>query len=325
MEDMEVRTWRVDNGEGWQLAVRRHTVRSALRPRRRPVAILPGYGMNSFIFTWHPEGLSMAEYFARAGFEFWTVDLRAQGDSLPVGGSPSYQLQDVGLTDIAAVVEHILGHTRSERARVDLVGCSLGATYVFIHVGLVPGHRVGAVVAIGGPLRWASVHPALRVAFSSPALAGAIPFKGTGLLAELALPVIGTHAPWLLQIYLRAEHVDMKKAAVLVRTVEDPVPRVNAQIAEWIKRGDLWIDGRNLTEAVSAFDGPFLCAFGNADGIVRRSTAVAAFSAVGSQVKELLELGDAEIKMAHADVYVGRHSHEMVFRPIAGWLSSVAG
>jgi len=288
------------------------------------VVILPGYGMNSFIFTWHPEGLSMAEHFARAGFEFWTADLRAQGDSLPVGGSRSYRLEDVGLTDVSAIVAHVLGHTRSDRSRADLIGCSLGASYVFMHVGLMPDHRVGAVVAIGGPLRWTRVHPALKLAFSSPALAGAVPFKGTGLLAELALPVLGTYAPWLLQIYLRAEHVDMAKAVTLVRTVEDPVPAVNAQVAEWIQKGDLWVDGRNVTEAVAAYDGPFLCAFGNADGIVPRSTAVAAFSAVGSSVKELMELGDDQVKMAHADVYVGRHSHAMVFDPIAAWLASVA-
>ena len=325
MDDLEVRTYAVDNGEGWQLALRRYRSPAAADGDRNPVVILPGYGMNSFIFCWHPEGVSMAEFFARQGFEFWTVDLRAQGDSVPDGGSGSYRMEDVGVTDLKVVVDHILAHSPSGRDRVDLVGCSLGATYGFIHVALVPDHRIGSMVAIGGPLRWTRVNPVLRLAFSSPALAGMLPFKGTSLLAELALPLVAGHAPGLLSIYMRAENVDLERASVLVRTVEDPVPAVNAQIAEWIGRKDLWIGGENVTEAMERFTGPFLCAFGNADGIVPRSTAMSAFAAVGSRHREVLELGNDHVKMAHADPYVSRHSHAMLFEPMAQWLRDPRG
>jgi len=265
----------------------------------------------------------MAEYFARRGFEFWTVDLRAQGDSVPDGGSSSYLLQDVGVTDLGAAIDHVLSHTRCESDRVDVMGCSLGATYGFIHVALVPDHRVGAMVALGGPLRWTKTHPLLRLAFSSPTLAGLVPFWGTSLAAELALPFVARRMPWLLSIYLRIENVDLEKAPVLVRTVEDPVPAVNAQVAEWMRSKDLVIDGRNITDEMASFTGPFLCVFGNADGIVPRSTATSAFSAVGSRTKELLELGGEHVRMAHADVYISRFSHDRVFRPVADWLASV--
>ena len=320
MGELDVRVYRVDNGEGWQLALRRHTDPEALDRSRRPVAILPGYGMNSFIFTYHPEGESMAEHFARRGFEFWTVDLRAQGDSLPSGGSPSYRLEDVGLTDLRVVLAFIAGATASERTRVDLIGCSLGATYGFIHVALDRDHRVGALVAIGGPLRYVKIHPAVRVAFSSPRLAGWVPFWGTSLMAELALPLVAGRFPRLISLYLRAENVDLAKAEVLVRTVEDPVPAVNAQIARWLHTRDLIVDGRNVTDEFGRFEGPFLCAFGNADGIVPRSTAMTAFSHVGSDVRDVLELGDDRVKMAHADVYVSRYSHDALFQPICDWL-----
>ena len=322
MDGVSIRLFHVDNGDGWRLALRRYSA-DTLRRSGRPLIILPGYGMNSFIFNWHPEGVSMAEFFARQGFEFWTVDLRAQGDSVPDGGSPSYLLQDVGITDLGAVIEHVLGHTQCVADRVDVMGCSLGATYAFIHVALVPDHRIGAMVALGGPLRWTKTHPVLRLAFSSPTLAGLVPFWGTSMAAELALPFVARRLPWLLSIYLRIENVDVDKAPILVRTVEDPVPAVNAQVAEWMRSKDLIIDGRNITDEMANFTGPFFCAFGNADGIVPRSTATSAFTAVGSKCKELLELGDDQLRMAHADIYISRYSHERVFRPVADWLSGV--
>jgi len=322
MGEVTVELFRVDNGDGWGLALRRHVDPDALDRSRRPVAILPGYGMNSFIFTYHPEGPSMAEHFARAGFEFWTVDLRAQGDSLPDGGSPTYRLEDAGLTDLRCVLEFIAGNTASKASKVDVIGCSLGATYAFIHVALEREHRVGALVAIGGPLRYLKMHPAVRLAFSSPLLAGLVPFWGTSLMAELALPLIAGLAPTLISLYLRAENVNLQKAQVLVRTVEDPVPAVNAQIARWLRTKDLVIDGRNVTDELARFRGPFLCLYGNADGIVPKETAMSAFAHVGSEVRDVVVLGDDQVKMAHADVYVSRYSHDALFQPIVEWLAS---
>ena len=322
MGELSVRLFRVDNGEGWKLALRRHVDPDALDTHRRPVAILPGYGMNGFIFTYHPEGPSMAETFARAGFEFWTVDLRAQGDSLPDGGASSYRLEDAGLTDLRCVLRFIERHTASTRPLVDVIGCSLGATYAFMHVALEPEHRVAALVSIGGPLRYQRIHPAVRAAFSSPTLAGMVPFWGTSLMAELALPLVAGRAPWLLRLYLRAENVDLDKAQVLVRTVEDPVPAVNEQIARWLKDKDLVVDGRNVTGEFHRFGGPFFCLYGNADGIVPQDTAMTAFTHTGSAIREVMALGDDRIKMAHADPYVSRYSHDALFRPMIDWLSS---
>ena len=65
--------------------------------------------------------------------------------------------------------------------------------------------------------------------------------------------------------------------------------------------------------------------FSNADGIVDRGSAVSAFDKVGSRVKEIIELGTDDLKFAHADVYISRHSHRMLFAPVADWLVEVAG
>jgi hypothetical protein len=68
----------VDNGDGWQLSLFQTWDPARLAPGRNPVLIVPGYGMNSFIFSFHPRGLSLEGYLADAGFEVWRADLRGQ-------------------------------------------------------------------------------------------------------------------------------------------------------------------------------------------------------------------------------------------------------
>src|SRR3989338_309562 len=82
------------NRDGWVLSLRKTVAR---RPRlhgdeapRRPVLIVPGYGMNSFIFGFHPTGRSLEHHLAWRGFEVWSGDFRAQGRprSTPVAPTP---------------------------------------------------------------------------------------------------------------------------------------------------------------------------------------------------------------------------------------------
>ena len=323
MSESDIQLFYVDNGFGWKLALRRYSVKSKLNRSLNPVAILPGYGMNSFIFTYHPDGPSMADTFAKQGFEFWTIDLRAQGDSVCCGGSKNYTLRDVGIHDLSVVLSFILEHTHTKGSRVDLIGCSLGATYAFIQAGLVDEHQIGALVAIGGPLRWVTVHPLMRIASFSPKLLERINFSGTRQMARIALPFLANHLPRVLSPYMQASHVNLDSVESLTRTVEDPRASINAEISKWIKTRDLLIDGRNVTAALGGFTGPFFCTYGNADGLVSAKNALSAFKAVGSSKKKFLELGTGSIKMAHADPYISRYSHSMVFQPISDWFLSL--
>ena len=47
----------VDNHAGWRLGLTRFVPEGT--PVGRPVVVIPGYGMNSFIFRYHPTGPSM--------------------------------------------------------------------------------------------------------------------------------------------------------------------------------------------------------------------------------------------------------------------------
>src|SRR5919199_4521575 len=209
----------IPNGDGWQLSLNQTWDEERFVKGRRPVLIVPGYGMNSFIFSYHPTGLSLEGYLAHQGFEVWRVDLRAQGRSLNLGGGDNFSLLDLALTDLDAAVKAALERSRTGRDRADIIGASLGGTIMFIHRTLQKQHRMASLVAMGSPVRWIDVHPLVKVAFSSPTLVGMIRLRGTRKIAELALPHLLKHTPWLLSIYMNAEITEQSAAREMVKTV----------------------------------------------------------------------------------------------------------
>jgi pimeloyl-ACP methyl ester carboxylesterase len=322
---------RVPNGDGWELAlVQSWDEAVPPLPGRppgaapSPVLIVPGYGMNSFIFSYHPRGLSLEGYLASRGLEVWRVDLRGQGDSVSRGGGEQYALEDLALHDLEAAVGHVLAHSRTGASTVSIVGASLGGTLMFIQAVLGRRERLARLVAIGSPLRWVEINPVLRAAFSSPTLIGLVRFRGSRKLAELALPYLARFTPWILSVYMNREVTDIGAAREMVKTVEDPNRFVNRQIAEWIRDRDLMVNGTNVSEALARVDLPLMCVLANADGIVPRATAIFPYHQIGSRERQLLEVGEREIQLAHADLFVSNHSQEQVFRPVADWLLAPA-
>jgi len=326
---------RIPNGSGWELSLFQTWDEVTLDPSRRPVLIVPGYGMNSFIFSFHPNGLSLEGYLAKSSLEVWRVDLRGQGASRPllnripgkrngrwVTRDPDdFKLEDLALTDLRAAIDAVLSRTRTKADRVDVIGASLGGTIMFIHAVMTPECRIGSMVAVGSPVRWVKIHPVLRLAFSSPRLVGLVRLRGTRRMAELALPQLVRLTPSVLSVYMNAGITDTAAAREMVRTVEDPNRYVNRQIAHWIQHRDLVIRGSNISERLTEVTKPVMCVVANSDGIVPRETAEFPYSKVGSQVKRLLQVGTEDIAMAHADLFVSNEAQERVFFPIAEWLA----
>ena len=139
----------IPNGDGWELSLFQTWDESRPPRGRRPVLIVPGYGMNSFIFSFHPHGASLQSYLAAAGFEVWRADLRAQGASRSVGGGDVYGLEDLALTDLDAVIRAVLEKTCTGASRVDLLGASLGGTIMFIYAVLNRERSIGSMIAVG--------------------------------------------------------------------------------------------------------------------------------------------------------------------------------
>lgn len=318
------------NGDGWELSLR-HTVahktaRHGDEAPKRPVLVVPGYGMNSYIFGFHPTGRSLEHHLAWRGFDVWSVDFRAQGRSRSTGGTMrGWGLAELATVDTTAAVGHVLARTGA--SQVDLIGCSLGTAIMLAHACLSDRARLGSLVAFGGPLRWERVHPLVSVAFRSPRLAGAIPFRGTRALAGLALPLL-LKTP-LLSIYLNPVSSDMSRWREMINTVEDPVPQVNREIAQWILDRDLTVHGTNITRASEALTNPLLCVVALQDGIVPTETARSPFHHTGAAIKAMLEVGDDRLPHAHADLFLSREAEARVFEPVARWLahptSGIAG
>ncbi len=317
----------VDNRAGWRLAVTRtfdhKLVENERTARRRPLIIVPGYGMNSFIFGFHPNGPPMVECFARRGLEAWTVDLRGQGRSIRARGTNRYGIADLAIEDLGAAIEFVLANTETHAKKVDLVGCSLGTALSFTHVASVPEAPVHALVSMAGVVTWKGAHPMVKIAFGAPTLAGLYRLKNTRRIARLALPIVAWAAPSLLSVYLNERSTDLSQAARMVQTVEDPHPVINREIAEWIRRGDLVVRDVNISAKLPSMKNPFLCVVGNHDGIVPPETSRATFDAIGSTHKELLLVGDSDLPIAHADLFLCKGAQERVFAPIADFLLSV--
>jgi pimeloyl-ACP methyl ester carboxylesterase len=317
---MRSRQYLVNNGAGWHLSLHQTYDPERLRIDLPPILIVPGYGMNSFIFSFHPRGVSLEGHLAAAGFEVWRADLRGQGGSVDDGGGHNFSLADLAVTDLKVAIEAVLGRSETRADRVRIIGASLGGSLMFAHLALVPGHRVDAMVAMGSPVRWEAVHPLVRVAFSSPTLAGWVRFRGTRQLVRRALPHLVARVPWLLSIYMNPEITDTSAAEEMVKTVEDPNRYINREIAHWIRRRDLVVGGVNVSDALRSMKEPLLCVVAVGDGVVPRKTAAFPFHQIGSPHKTLVEVGDDLVAMAHADLFVSTEAHQRVFEPISSWL-----
>jgi pimeloyl-ACP methyl ester carboxylesterase len=312
----------VSDNDGWLLALKQTYDPEKLRPDRRPLAIVPGYGMNAFIFGYHPTGASMEAFWADRGFEVWSLNLRAQGGSRREGGSRKYGFYDAAVTDLTCAFEYIVRHTETGADRVDGVGCSLGGTYLYVYAAFArEKSRLGSLVSMGAPLRWDEVHPALKAVCSSPALVGQLRMRGTRKLVQLALPAL-KRLPRLLHLYMHPEIIDISRMGEMVQTVEDPNPVLNREIAEWVGARDLYVKGINVTDGVAAAENPLLIVLANADGIVPEPTALSAYHAMASPVKEVLRVGTDAVPVAHADLFISEISHEWVFEPLADWLEA---
>lgn len=312
---------------GYTLALRRFpSATRAVAPGSRPVLLVPGYGMNSFIFSYHPGGLSLVHSLADAGLDVWTVDLRGQGESKRAGDpTHAYGLADLAFEDVpraAAKVREITGSPR-----IDLVGCSLGAALTFAHLARDPAaaaREIGSVVALAGLVTWRDIHPLVRVAFASPRLAGAVRLTGTRELSRRALPVLARFARPLLSAYINPQTTDIREAEIMVRTVEDPSPRLNREIAEWVNRRELVVGGVNVSAYLRDFRAPFQCVVPLQDRIVPAATARLLYEQVGSTDRELVEVGSAKAPVAHADLFLGRDMQTLVFQRVAAFLLSRA-
>jgi pimeloyl-ACP methyl ester carboxylesterase len=305
--------------DGWSLQVRRTLSPEHLDRGTRPLLIVPGYGMNNFIFGYHPRGTSLERCLAEGGFEVWSFNLRAQGASQPVKRSPGgVSLHAYATIDLPATIDHVLAHTETRATDLTLIGASLGGTVSYGYLALHRRTPVKSLVTMGSPLRWEEAHPLIRVALASPKLAGAVKVRGARAALRGALPAL-LRVPPLLGFYMNPATIDMSRIGELTRTVEDPHPGINRDIALWLRSVDLHLGGVNVTEALAEQAMPLLVVLSNRDGMVPEATAMSATRAWGGRV-DVLKVGDRENWYAHANLFVADDARSLVFDPMIAWL-----
>jgi len=322
MNDREMH-W-VDDGAGWELMVRRTA--PAKPSRARPVLIVPGYGMNSFIFGFHPAERSLEATLAAQGLTVYAADLRGQGRARATRDvDDHYGMAELAVDDVGAVIDFV--REREGADQVDLVGCSLGTALAFGYLAHRGSDAVGSFVSLGGLVRWVEIPTLLRVAFASPAVVGLVKMRGTRDFARRALPIVTRAFPRLLSLYVNPASSDLARAEEICETVEDPHPIINREIAEWIARRDLVMRGVNVSAEIESMANPLLCVVAKDDGIVPEATArdvyerIAKRSANESRDRELLVVGgERDLPIAHADLFLSRGAERRIFEPIARFL-----
>jgi pimeloyl-ACP methyl ester carboxylesterase len=283
-----------------------------------PVVFVPGFGMNSWIFRYHPRGRSFMEVLLEHGLDPWSVDLRGLSTAKARAGAPKAAgLADYAYMDLPSAFDYVARTTGHER--VHGIGCSLGGAVLYAYGSTLPKQRLDRLVTMATPLKWTRATPLVRVFGMLTPVIGLARLRGTRGMARMALPVVSRVIPGVLSVYLNPEITDISGARDLARTVEDPSPRVNRQIGRWIQRQELEIGGTNIHDALHHFDRPLLVVAGNADGICPPENAMAALEAVAGPGESMV-IGHEDERVAHADLLVSDIAPERVFAPIARWL-----
>jgi alpha-beta hydrolase superfamily lysophospholipase len=290
--------------------------------------------MNAFVLSFHPRRRSMVEYLCDRGFEVWTANLRGQGESRLLGRHPSPEARQFGIealsqTDIPTALREVTRQTAANAGRVDVIGCSIGISYLYAYMAThSDDHPVGGVVAIGGPLQWRDVHPLMRALFGSPAVARLLPTKGMRQMAAMALPFVRYARP-ITDLYMNIDRIDFSEADELLKTVDDPSTQLNVDVAHWIQRRDMVVNGQNVTDGMGDVELPILCVVARSDFIVPESSVLSIQNAYSperaSELIDVLRIGaDKETSdewYAHADLFIGDEVEEDLFVPMADWLA----
>lgn len=280
---------------------------------------VPGFGMNSFIFRFHPRGGSFMQRLLDAGLDPWSVDLRGHTSSKGRTGTEAPTLSGFAFVDLPATFDFIARTTGHDR--VHAIGCSLGGALLYAYAGSVPDHRVDRIVSIGSPLRWIEKSPVVRAFARLSPFAPSASLRGTRRLARIALPIATALAPGAMGFYLNPELTWTKPVRELVRTLEDPHPLINAELAQWIRRGDLHLGDINVTEVLANVDRPLLVIVGAGDRICPPSAALVALDIARGPTASLL-VGSEREPISHADLFISDVSPERVFQPVARYLTA---
>lgn len=299
--------------DGWRLELGRRLPRGTAR--RPPVLLCHGLSANRWTVDAGVEGVSLAGFLAREGFDCFALDLRGHGGSRrgPPGASRDWTFDTYLRLDVPAALDAIAEATGE--GRVLWVGHSLGALLGMAACQAYPG-RIAGLAAVAGPVRFGT---------ASLALAFLLRCRHNRFLAAMAAPFAGLVRFRLGEMVIASRNVERRVfRRLLANGVEAVPPGVLAQVARWTRR-DAFTSADGATDyraGLAACRQPALFISASRDGLAPRSSVLAGHDLWGGE-KAAWNAGLAEgfsADYGHTDLLLGRRAGEEVFPRLRDWL-----
>lgn len=272
---------------------------------------------------------SLARTLASRGHDVWLLRLRSGGTVRELGGRgwsarrhvhfAAMARYDVPL-GVAAVLE------KTGAAQLDYVGFSMGGMllYASLSQGTLDPRQLRRAVILGSPARVGAGMPLLGWLSRLPrALVPAVPLR-------LPARMFAFSADWptsrLASLVFNRANVEPGVSAKVMMTIESIPSGLGADFLDFVRRGKVHVDDRDVLEGLEALTIPALFFAGARDGLAPPEAVRAAFDRWGSAHPApdkrfvLLSSERCAHDYGHGDLAIGRHAEQDIFLPVARFL-----
>jgi predicted alpha/beta hydrolase len=315
---------RAETDDGWRLSMGRYP---AIGRRKGAVVAGHGFAGTSLIWDLAPE-VSLARHIARAGYDFYALDLRGRAHSWPASG-PTPQLQwsfdDFVFRDLPAAIS--TARSRSACDTVFWLGLEMSGQAAYA-AAISATVDIAGSVTFGAPVR---TPPDARV----PGVTTAPTARRSGRVlfragARTAGPILARVRSRQLESSFVPRNVDwIVPARYLRHGVPDEATDLADQFGDWVRNDTMRsLDGRVVWADRLAEVRVPLMMWAAAHDLQRPASAVRhAFEAMGSGDKVFVEAGRAagfSVDYGHDDLVAARTSPQEVFPKVIEWLDERA-
>jgi pimeloyl-ACP methyl ester carboxylesterase len=312
--------------DGWRIAL--HQRSPARRRFLEPVLLCHGLATNHLNLDFEPP-YSLAQAFAEAGFEVFSLDWRGAGDSQPPEGRGrfDFDVDDLIQLDAPAVMEAVLHSTSAEQ--LFWVGHSLGGLVGYAVLGEAGGAQVRGLCSLGAPVyfhypRW--LGRAMRLCLL---LAWPVAFRQR-LLSLFFAPLLGRLTLPLSDVLVNPKAIAPPvMRSISANLIDSMGYKLLRQLDDWTRHDRFCSrDGaRDYRARLRNVTQPVLVLGGTKDVLAPPTAIQGQAELLGCQDKTVMlfgkENGDA-LEYGHGDLLFGQGAPTEVYPRIVAWVAERA-
>ncbi len=295
-------------------------------PHPRPILLVHGVGIDHRNNDPLPNR-SLARTLRARGRDVWLLRLRSGGTARGPLARRKVRFAAMARLDVPEGVRAVLARTGA--ARLDYVGFSMGGMllYAGLTVGSIDPARLGSVVILGSPARVGEGLPLLTTLARLPRwLVPSLPLRW---LARMFAFTADWPVTRLASLVFNPRNVDRGVSGPTMMTIESIASGLNADFLDFVRRGEVHVDGRDVLEGLAPMTSRALFVAGARDRLAPPEAVRAAFLAWGRASPgappetRFLLLGKAtgaQEDYGHGDLAIGRDAARDVFEPVARFL-----